>query len=69
MMAANPVWSIELKGGVKIPILGLGTYKAQGDELKEIILKAIDIGYRHFDTADFYDVIIQKKKLVELINV
>ena len=65
-MATSPVWSIESKGGVKIPILGLGTYAAVG---KEIIFKAIDVGYRHFDTADYYDVIFIIQKKTCLVNV
>ena len=68
-MATSPVWSIECKGSVKIPILGLGTYAAVGDDLKEIIFKAIDVGYRHFDTADYYDVIFIIQKKTCLVNV
>lgn len=47
----------ELKsiGSCSIPTLGLGTWKLRGKECEEIVRKAIDIGYRHIDTAIFYD--------------
>ncbi|MFB6291349.1 MAG: aldo/keto reductase [Candidatus Bipolaricaulia bacterium] len=38
-----------------IPALGLGTWKLRGKECEEVVKKAIDIGYRHIDTAIFYD--------------
>lgn len=37
-----------------IPLLGLGTWNAQGKELKESIKAAITQGYRHIDTASNY---------------
>lgn len=38
-----------------IPKLGLGTYGRTGDEGVAALLKAIEIGYRHLDTAQSYD--------------
>jgi 2,5-diketo-D-gluconate reductase B len=38
-----------------IPILGLGTYGRRGDAGVEAMSKAIEIGYRHIDTAQTYD--------------
>ncbi len=38
-----------------IPQLGLGTYGRTGDEGTAAILKAIELGYRHIDTAQSYD--------------
>jgi 2,5-diketo-D-gluconate reductase B len=38
-----------------IPQLGLGTFGRTGDAGTEAILKAIEIGYRHLDTAQNYD--------------
>jgi len=35
-------------------IIGLGTYKALGEETKTSIWSALDLGYRLFDTADLY---------------
>ncbi len=44
-----------LHNGVKIPWLGLGTYKAsQGDEVKIAVKAALKAGYRHIDTASMY---------------
>ena len=57
---SNSVWKIELANGVKIPILGLGTYKTNGEEVKNAVRMALDIGYRHFDTADIYQVTITR---------
>ena len=38
-----------------MPALGLGTWKAQGQEVVHAILEAIKMGYRHIDTAMIYD--------------
>ena len=40
----------DLKGGLKLPAVGFGTYKVQ----LEALLPAIETGYRYFDTASFY---------------
>lgn len=37
-----------------IPLLGMGTAGLKGKTLIDILTKAYDIGYRHFDTADYY---------------
>jgi 2,5-diketo-D-gluconate reductase B len=39
---------------VEIPKLGLGTYGRTGEEGMVAILKALEIGYRHVDTAQSY---------------
>jgi alcohol dehydrogenase (NADP+) len=38
----------------QMPILGLGTWKAQSDEIGTVIREAIRIGYRHIDCAAIY---------------
>ncbi len=44
-----------LNNGVKIPVLGLGTYLMKpGEETYRACLWAIEAGYRHIDTASFY---------------
>lgn len=37
-----------------IPLLGLGTWKLYGDECEKTVRDAIEMGYRHIDTADVY---------------
>ena len=44
----------KLKNGNKIPAVGLGTSGLKGKQCTEIVKKAIDVGYRHIDTADMY---------------
>lgn len=44
-----------LNNGVKIPVLGFGTWKAQdGEEAYQSVLAALKAGYRHIDTAAIY---------------
>ncbi len=44
-----------LNNGVKMPLLGFGTYNAtELDKLNIAIKEAIKIGYHHIDTASFY---------------
>ena len=46
---------IKLNNGVKMPILGLGTWQIHGiEETEEAVLYALDVGYRLIDTADIY---------------
>lgn len=45
---------IKTFSNLKIPALGLGTWRLSGAECKKTILHALDLGYRHFDTADAY---------------
>lgn len=44
---------IELKGA-KVPVLGLGTWQADGGECYRAVLEGLAIGYRHVDTAQIY---------------
>lgn len=47
--------TVELNSGVAMPWLGLGTWKAaEGDETVNAVRWALDIGYRHIDTAAIY---------------
>lgn len=46
---------IKLYNGHQIPRLGLGTFlMTNEEETHEVILNAIKVGYRHFDTAQMY---------------
>lgn len=43
--------AITLNNGFKMPIIGLGVWRMQGQEIKDLIINSIKIGYRHFDCA------------------
>ncbi len=45
---------IELHGA-KVPVIGLGTWDLRGEEGYRAVLSALSLGYRHIDTAEFYD--------------
>jgi len=38
-----------------IPAIGLGTWKLRGKECERTVRSALEVGYRHIDTAAFYD--------------
>eukprot|EP00827_Trimyema_finlayi_P004213 TRINITY_DN4149_c0_g1_i1.p2 TRINITY_DN4149_c0_g1~~TRINITY_DN4149_c0_g1_i1.p2 ORF type:complete len:109 (+),score=63.78 TRINITY_DN4149_c0_g1_i1:29-328(+) len=44
-----------LNSGYEIPMIGFGTYnQMENSKAKEMIKVAIQLGYRHFDTAVMY---------------
>lgn len=40
--------------GIDVPEIGLGTYKLHDRECNKIVRTALEIGYRHIDTAQMY---------------
>ena len=46
--------SVELTTGMKMPILGLGTWQLRGSSALNAVLRALEVGYRHIDTATAY---------------
>jgi len=47
--------TVLLHGDIAIPQLGLGVFKVQdGDDVEAAIACALDVGYRHIDTAAIY---------------
>ncbi|XP_037824845.1 1,5-anhydro-D-fructose reductase-like [Lucilia sericata] len=46
--------TVKLNNGYEMPILGLGTYESKNNEGEIAVKHAIDVGYRHIDTAYFY---------------
>lgn len=45
---------VTLKNGKQIPLLGLGTWKLNGQNAAGAVQTALDLGYRHIDTAAMY---------------
>ena len=41
-------------GGVEIPSVGLGTWRLTGDSCRKSVRTALELGYRHVDTAQAY---------------
>jgi len=46
--------TIELNDGTRIPQLGFGVYQIDPDKTAQSVQTALDIGYRHIDTAEMY---------------
>jgi len=49
-----PSTAITLNNGVKIPQLGFGTWRVPAAEAERVVGEAIELGYRHLDTAQMY---------------
>ena len=46
--------TMALSNGVKVPQMALGTWLIDDDQVAEVVRNAIQIGYRHIDTAQAY---------------
>jgi len=46
--------TVELSSGTTMPILGLGTWQARGRSARDAVRRALELGYRHVDTATMY---------------
>ncbi|SDN28640.1 2,5-diketo-D-gluconate reductase A [Geodermatophilus siccatus] len=51
-MATVP--TIRLNNGVEIPQLGFGVYQVPPEDTADAVSTALEIGYRHIDTAEMY---------------
>jgi 2,5-diketo-D-gluconate reductase B len=40
--------------GVSVPKVGLGTWALRGETCRDVVRLALDLGYRHIDTAEMY---------------
>jgi diketogulonate reductase-like aldo/keto reductase len=49
-----PVPTIALNNGVEIPQLGFGVYQIPPEETAAAVRTALEVGYRHIDTAEMY---------------
>ena len=45
---------VELASGTRMPLLGLGTWQAHGRGATNAVRRALEVGYRHVDTATMY---------------
>src|SRR3954451_14252719 len=46
--------TIELNDGNSIPQLGFGVFQIEPAETADAVTRALDVGYRHIDTAEMY---------------
>jgi 2,5-diketo-D-gluconate reductase A len=51
---ATAVSNVRLNNGVDIPQLGFGVFQIKPRDTAEAVSTALEIGYRHFDTAEMY---------------
>lgn len=47
--------TVALPGDIEAPQLGLGTWTLRGSECEQTVRRALDLGYRHIDTAEMYE--------------
>ncbi len=53
-MEPQQIPTLALPTGAPMPVLGFGTYKVAPTEAFEAISTAVELGYRHIDTAQMY---------------
>lgn len=53
-MASTNVPTVTLNNGTTIPQLGFGVYQVPPEETERAVSTALEIGYRHIDTAQMY---------------
>ncbi|MEE3043764.1 MAG: aldo/keto reductase [Pseudomonadota bacterium] len=55
--------------GATIPALGFGTFRISEDDVKRIVPKALETGFRHIDTAQIYENEAAVGEAIELSSV
>jgi 2,5-diketo-D-gluconate reductase A len=53
-MAELTIPSLTLHDGVEIPQLGFGVFQVPPEDTQEVVEQALEVGYRHIDTAAAY---------------
>ncbi|PFG41728.1 2,5-diketo-D-gluconate reductase A [Isoptericola jiangsuensis] len=53
-MSTTAIPSLPLNNGTSIPQLGFGTFKIPPQDTRDLVLTALEAGYRHIDTAQMY---------------
>ena len=46
--------AVSIGNGARMPLVGLGTWALRGRSGQAVIRRALDVGYRHLDTARVY---------------
>ena len=54
MVQARAIPTVTLSGEVAMPMVGFGTWQLRGRRAVEAVGYALEVGYRHFDTATVY---------------
>ncbi len=54
LQTKNPIPTVTLNNGIKMPMLGFGTNTLTGDLGERCVFDAISVGYRLIDTANIY---------------
>jgi len=54
MTPASAIPTVDLPAGVAMPLIGFGTWPLTGEQAYSAARTALDIGYRHLDTATMY---------------
>jgi diketogulonate reductase-like aldo/keto reductase len=60
---------ITLKDNNQIPVLGFGTWQLSGETCRKAVESALEIGYRHIDTAEMYENQPEIKKAIQASGV
>ena len=53
-MTVLTVPNVRLNNGVEIPQLGFGVFQIKPEDTVEAVTTALEVGYRHIDTAEMY---------------
>ncbi len=53
-MTANENPTVTIAPDVEMPLIGIGTWQARGSEAYDAVRAALELGYRHIDTATMY---------------
>lgn len=51
---AEKIPTYKLRSNYEIPVLGLGTWELLGEKCRKAVIKALELGYKHIDTAEIY---------------
>jgi 2,5-diketo-D-gluconate reductase A len=53
-MSTTTIPTVTLNNGVEMPILGFGVFQVPPEETEQVAATALEVGYRHIDTAAAY---------------